>query len=490
LQFLGYSTDNGAYYYYTTEKNKNYQDTILDIAKDAKAQKIPYRYWLADSWWYYKGDKNGVKNWTSMPSIFPDGLSHIYEETGWLVQGHNRYWSMNTDYAKQNGGDWNFIIDPISEYALPYDQDFWNYLMQSSRKWGLTTYEQDWLDDEFDNFLPLTTSATLGRTWLIQMGNAAASNGISIQYCMSHCRHMLASVEVPAVTQARASGDYQQSRVDQWSQLGTTSLFSYALGVAPSKDNYWSTSTQTGNKWGDNSTEKHSRLQAAVLTLTKGPVCPSDKIGDSDRALIMRSAMEDGTLLQPSRPATQLDMMFVEAVFGTSDQAADASGATSGASEVWFADTTISNSRYGVLFAARLSKTYKVNVVNDLGFNLRTFVAVESNTTDVLTATSFGQLILKPNDMYDFYLYNFANRFDNGWAVLGEVSSKWVGVSEARMKSIEATATELNVIVKGAPNEKVTLSFVAPRSQTTTTLTCTVGEDSSATFSMPSKACY
>ena len=50
--------------------------------------------------------------------------------------------------------------------------------MQSSRKWGLTTYEQDWLDDEFDNFLPLTTSATLGRTWLIQMGNAAASNGI------------------------------------------------------------------------------------------------------------------------------------------------------------------------------------------------------------------------------------------------------------------------------------------------------------------------
>ena len=116
--------------------------------------------------------------------------------------------------------------------------------MKSSREWGLTTYEQDWLDDEFDRFLPLTTSATLGRTWLLQMGTAAANNGISIQYCMSHCRHMLASVEIPAVTQARASGDYSQSRTDQWSQLGTTSMFAFALGVAPSKDNYWSTSVQ------------------------------------------------------------------------------------------------------------------------------------------------------------------------------------------------------------------------------------------------------
>ena len=226
-----------------------------------------------------------------------------------------------------------------------------------------------------------------------------------------------------------------------------------------------------------------------------GPVCPSDKIGDSDRDLIMRSAMEDGTLLQPSRPATQLDMMFVDAVFGKSSSAAAApsaasGAAASGAAEIWFADTTVSNSRFGVLFAARLGKTYKVDVVNDLGFNLRTFVAVEANTTDVLTAASFGQLVLTANDMYDFYMYNFANRFTNGWAVLGEVSTKWVGISEARMKNIVATETDLTVIVKGAPNETVTLTFVAPRSKTTVTLTCPVGEDSSATFSMPAKACY
>ena len=50
---------------------------------------------------------------------------------------------------------------------------------------------------------------------------------------------------------------------------------------------YTKTFGADGNKWGDNSTEMHPRLQSAVLTLTKGPVCPSDKIGLSDRVLIM-----------------------------------------------------------------------------------------------------------------------------------------------------------------------------------------------------------
>ena len=56
----------------------------------------------------------------------------------------------------------------------------------------------------------LNLNATAGRTWLLQMGSAAARHGLTIQYCMSHCRHILQSVEIPAVTNARASGDHSQ----------------------------------------------------------------------------------------------------------------------------------------------------------------------------------------------------------------------------------------------------------------------------------------
>ena len=45
-RYLGYSTDNGAFYYYTTEAGKNYEDTMLDVATYAKTAGIPYQYVL------------------------------------------------------------------------------------------------------------------------------------------------------------------------------------------------------------------------------------------------------------------------------------------------------------------------------------------------------------------------------------------------------------------------------------------------------------
>jgi hypothetical protein len=101
LNYLGYSTDNGAFYYYHTEPNKTYEDTMIDVKTYADSVGIPYRHWLADSYWYYKGVGNGVKNWTAMPEVFPHGLDYLYNKTGWPVVGHNRYWSSNTDYAIQ-----------------------------------------------------------------------------------------------------------------------------------------------------------------------------------------------------------------------------------------------------------------------------------------------------------------------------------------------------------------------------------------------------
>lgn len=60
MQNLGYSTDNGAYYYYQTEPNKTYEQTLYDVKDYADAQGIPYKYVLLDSWWYYKGPSGGT----------------------------------------------------------------------------------------------------------------------------------------------------------------------------------------------------------------------------------------------------------------------------------------------------------------------------------------------------------------------------------------------------------------------------------------------
>lgn len=54
---------------------------------------------------------------------------------------------------------------------------------------------------------------------------------------MSHVRHVLQSVELYAITNARASDDYHPGN-GQWN-IGTSSILAYAVGIAPSKDNYW-----------------------------------------------------------------------------------------------------------------------------------------------------------------------------------------------------------------------------------------------------------
>ena len=68
---------------------------------------------------------------------------------------------------------------------------------------------------------------------------------------VGYSRHILESISLPAVTQTRVSEDYHESATgtvvyvsfcvppylfcaDQWN-IGTTSMFAYAIGLAPSK---------------------------------------------------------------------------------------------------------------------------------------------------------------------------------------------------------------------------------------------------------------
>jgi len=336
--YLGYNTDHGAYYYYYTEPNENYQETLLGVHEYAESASIPYKWILLDSWWYYQGINHGVKNWTCRPDVMPQGFEYFQQKTGWKFIAHNRYWASDNVYAKQNGGDFNFIIE--EPFAIPLDYAFWDYLISTAVEWGLTVYEQDWLYNEFLGLNATLNSVSLARQWLLEMGHAAEANRVTIQYCMPFPRHALQSVEIPAVTQIRASDDHVPG-VQTW-KLGTSSILAHALALSPFKDVFWSTSVQPGNPY--NLDEPYPQLEAVVATLTTGPVTPGDKIGLANATLIMRSCMKDGTLLKASKPATSIDSTFVQRGFG--------SGGPEG--EVWSTHTRIGQQTFHHVFAAEL----------------------------------------------------------------------------------------------------------------------------------------
>lgn len=141
-------------------------------------------------------------------------------------------------YARENGGNYTFILDPLTGKSLPDDPTFWNDLFYNgSSQWGLKTYEQDWLNHQTLDFTPLLTNLSLGRRWLKNMADAAEKNGMTVQYCMSLSRHIMQSLEFNAVTQARVTNDYATNFEyggEQW-RIGVSSLFVSVLGLVPFK---------------------------------------------------------------------------------------------------------------------------------------------------------------------------------------------------------------------------------------------------------------
>lgn len=142
--YLSYWTDNGAYYYFLTEEDKTYQETVLDIMQFYQEQEIPMVTFQYDSWWYNRRYSKGALIWDgNVPTdAFPNSMQYVYNKTKMSVTGHNKFWDSRVKYAKKNGGGYDFLIDESNFKALPNEERFWDDLFANSSKWGLRTYEQ------------------------------------------------------------------------------------------------------------------------------------------------------------------------------------------------------------------------------------------------------------------------------------------------------------------------------------------------------------
>ena len=76
-----------------------------------------------------------------------------------------------------------------------------------------------------------------------------------------------------------------------------------------------------------------------------------------------------------------------------------------------------------------------------------------------------------------------------GWAVLGEASSKWVGVSNKRIIQMQESADGPELRVRGAPSEMVEFSFWNVHTKNQLTRTCTLSAEGFATISTAEPGC-
>lgn len=153
---IGFWTDNGGYYHYSTGNGSStdgtYDRTYEEVLPEVKAYHdslgVPFRHWQFDSWFYPKdapitqsgGRGGGVTNWTSLDQVFPSGMAAIQEKIGLPTVMHNRQWSPTSDYIKNLEYSWYTCDDPTEPgpAAVPVDPaSFFSYFFTQQKDWGL-----------------------------------------------------------------------------------------------------------------------------------------------------------------------------------------------------------------------------------------------------------------------------------------------------------------------------------------------------------------
>eukprot|EP00755_Sulcionema_specki_P019933 Sspe_Gene.70699::Locus_41769_Transcript_1_1_Confidence_1.000_Length_2353::g.70699::m.70699 len=461
LSTLGYSTDHGAYYYYRTEPNMTYEGTLVAVREYLDRINVPVQYALLDSWWYQQGPDHGTTNWTPTAAVFPSGLDMLSERLRWKFQLHNRYWSNKVVYARQNGGEYPFVLE--GDKGAPLGDAFWEDLVRN--KSSMVVYEQDWLYAEWMGMnKAMLASPTLPTAWLHSMGRAALAAGVAIQYCMAWPRFAMAALEIPSVTQIRVSNDYVDD--NQW-MIGISSLLPAALGLAPSKDSFRTTVHQPDR------VEPLVFLQAAVASLSAGPVAISDAINHTDRAVVMMAAMANGTLLSPDVPATAIDQQHVESAFLSPTAPFSTGGVVLLASSTPTGDVPCGGWHY--ILSSGFREQYAFDIASAP-------LAPQSSSCRWAVATVRRP---SPPATYSVYTYNTttltiplcspdrtcnhtatpvfiaAPLLPSGWAYLGELS-KWVSASSRRITRVKSNNTHTLFQLAGGDRELLTITLGHP----------------------------
>jgi len=312
---LSYWTDNGAAYWYRSEPGKGVEGTLVAAAESLRAARVPFGAFQLDSWFYpheklrpfdlddeYAVPPTGLLTWEPRPDILPGGIPALRAELGDppLVT-HCRHFASASPYFE------HFEAWRDGERAHPTGPALYERLLDQAAGWGVETFEHDWLVECFLGVRGLREVPGRARAWQEGLDRAARERGMTLQWCMASPADFLQTVTLRNVTSIRTSGDYRYliGPAALWAWFLYGNALARALGLLPYKDVFLSSRDGSGLD-GD----PHAEVEALLAALSAGPVGIGDRIGRSDRALILRTCREDGVLVKADAPIAALDRSF------------------------------------------------------------------------------------------------------------------------------------------------------------------------------------
>lgn len=346
---------------------------------------------------------------------------------------------------------------------------FYTWLMEFGQtKWGMTSFEPDFLRQNFICVSEFVENATAQHTWFDGMAAAADTLGLAMQWCMATPSDLLLALDYPSVTNLRVTSDYYYG--NSW-DVGPGSLLLWSLGAAPSKDTFWTSNqsnvaVELGGCPAKGCPADHSEAGAELHTLlalfTTGPVGFSDAAGRSNATLLWRIAVADGTLVQPSRPLTPSDHVYSAAwkqghhgYWDTGHLLSTFSGTSEAVGDIWA--FYIVAHQLNADFTPDLSRDLYPGVPTHHKLLWRTWDAAAATATRCRNGTSLAGCGLsatvpmfsaaeKGAEFYRPQLLVGVRLCPSGFALLGDLG-KYASASSVLFRGVQCTAAGMSVQV-------------------------------------------
>lgn len=344
---LSYWTDNGAAYWYRTEAGRTIGASVAEAVEALRAHGVPVNAVELDSWCYQhevprpiseigypeEVPPSGMLRWEPRADAFdaPAAGADPIEEFATRLGDpplviHSRHISPHSPYL--TAGEW--WVDALA--AQPVDPMFFRRWFDDARRWGVCAIEQDWMLLYWFGVRALRAIPGRAAHWQRALDVLAGESGIGLIWSMATPADLVFAANLDHVLAVRTSDDYRFAADPAllWTWYLTVNRLAGALGLRAFKDCFFSAVGGSDAIDGD----EHAELEALLACMSSGPVGIGDRIGRTDRTVVLRTCDADGRIRHVDRPLGMIDAcLFGEPALG--DRLAWATTTSTRDGKVW-----------------------------------------------------------------------------------------------------------------------------------------------------------
>ncbi len=323
---LSYWTDNGAAYWYRTEPGTTIAASVTRAVAELRADGVPVRSVELDSWFYqhevsrpideigYPHDvpPSGCWAWKPRADAFPAGGPSDPIEI--FADGLGRPpLVLHARHLAPNGPD----VDPDTWWvddlaAQPHDPAWFRGWFDDAVRWGATCIEQDWMLMYWFGVRALRSVPGRAMAWQRALNEHGRATDVDLLWCMATPADLIAAVELDRVIAVRTCDDYRfaDDPALLWTWFLTVNRLVGPLGLRAFKDCFFSNPDVAPDVDGGVDPidgDVHAEFEALLSAMSGGPVGIGDRVGRTDRNIVLRTCDDDGRLRLVDHPIGLID---------------------------------------------------------------------------------------------------------------------------------------------------------------------------------------